>query len=234
MAVEYRCYRNYAAAVGYVGHEERVVIAAEYGGKPVRELSANLFSMNQVIEAVFIPDSLEVIDSGVFYGCEHLAYIGPAVSGKLPDCSVFHKNLRRIGSQAFQRTALKNLVFLEKGSLCIEEGAFAHCPLEIVTMDCEELELKGKGIFQDSGICLLFAPWASCWELPDMTFAGCKRLNMVDLSFSEVGSQCFYRCKSLKALPRGKHLSYIGVNAFLECGISEAKAAGLKKKRKEG
>lgn len=234
MVVEYRCYRNYAAATGYEGSEKRVVIAAEYGGKPVKEISANLFSMNQELEAVFIPDVVEVIDDGVFYGCRNLAYVGPAVSGELPGCSVFSENVRRIGSQAFQHTALKDITFLAEDNLRLEQGAFTHSEkLNIVTLACEELELEGEGIFQNSGIRAFSAPRGSCHRLPDMTFAGCKRLDTVNLQFGGVGSRCFYMCKSLKSLPRCGRLSYIGMNAFFECGISETKAAGLKRKRKE-
>lgn len=231
MALEYRCYRTYAVAANYEGTEKQVVIEAAYNDLPVLGICAGCFAGNQALEAVFVPECLEFVDDRGFYDCKSLRYIGPPVSGEtLPDRSVFSGAMRQAGAQAFQGTGLKEVCFLAEDSLQLDLFAFRGCgALERVSLACKELSL-GDGVFENCGIRVLSAPRGRLWTLPRMSFAGCKRLETVDLHFGVVEERCFYKCKSLRSLPRCNRLIFAGTNAFHESGISAASLAAQNKK----
>jgi len=99
--------------------ETRIVIPSEYHGKPVREIFDAAFAMNDVIEEVVIPDSVEKIGTMVFNQCHSLKNIS------------LGKGLKRLGFFAFHSTPFsedesnyKNgFLTLDGWCACLKDGA---------------------------------------------------------------------------------------------------------------
>ncbi len=233
MALEMYAYRRYAAVAGYSGNEKYVVIPRYYKGVPVTEIRDGAFA-GSAVEAVYVPDTLQVIGDNAFAGCYGLRYIGSdhlkgaapdaeeAVPGS-PDCPIHSTSslpsgLRKVGNGAFQKTALVDVEF---GADALEFGdsVFEGCrKLELVgCFKCDSLSL-GKRVFADSSLTHFYAPKARIDTVPEYTFANCTRLTDVVTYITAVGNRSFYRCEKLKKLYAPKTLRSIGHEAFAGCG----------------
>ena len=75
-----------------------LVIPGDYNGKPVTGIVDYAFSNNENIESVIIPDSIETLGMGVFYGCHNLTSItiGRGVNGIYSDVFAYCTSLKNI------------------------------------------------------------------------------------------------------------------------------------------
>lgn len=94
------------------GQEEEketvITIPSEYKNLPVKVIGDAAFSMNNIVEKVIIPDSIEKIGTMAFNQCEKL------------DVDGISKNIKRIGYFAFNKTkAAQNPAFNKDGMFII-------------------------------------------------------------------------------------------------------------------
>ena len=112
---------------------ERIVI-----GDKVRRLPAGLYTSNTNVTEVYLPSSIEILDSNVFAGCSNLSYISlsdniSTISDySFDDCRSlagihWPASLKHIGDRAFTNCQSLKTVSLPEGVECVEYGAFDGC-----------------------------------------------------------------------------------------------------------
>ncbi len=107
--------------------ETIIDIPAERAGKPVKEIFDAAFSMNEVIEEVRIPSSVEKIGSMAFNSCRHLKKI------------TLSPSLKRLGFFALNDTPLKEDEAYRCGKAFVVDGWLAGCD-----EDAEEIEIPPR------------------------------------------------------------------------------------------
>lgn len=104
--------------------ETVVDLPAEHDGKPVKEIFDAAFSMNEVVEEIHIPSSVEKIGSMAFNSCHKLKKIALSPS------------LKRLGFFALNDTPLKESEAYRRGKAFVVDGWLASCD-----EDAEEIEI---------------------------------------------------------------------------------------------
>lgn len=220
MDLEMFIYKRYAVVAKYTGTEPNVQIPDVYKGVPVTGIREKAFAHNTKVQRVFLPNTIEVIETGAFEGCTCLTYVGPCL-----DEAEFESNtlsqlpriLKLIESRAFAESSVENLS-IKSDSIVLGDSVFEDCPLlnRVEFPYCQKLYL-GKSIFRRSGISALYIPMASVTVLPNSMFAECVRLEEVQLNFAAVGDYSFFKCNNLRMLSIEKPIKKVGMHAFDGC-----------------
>jgi hypothetical protein len=77
--------------------EQVVVVPSTIDGKTVAEINKFAFNGNTNLEAVVLPDTVQVIDDGAFTGCKNLKYV------------FIPEGVKTIGSDAFNGNGIMEL-----------------------------------------------------------------------------------------------------------------------------
>ena len=166
------------------------------------------------IESVIIPDSVENIGAGAFYGCDHLKEInipeGVVTIGsyafedcKAVDSLVIPKTVTTVGSDAFSGCKLLESVTIQENSktgfkVTIGTSAFENC------VGLEEINMSGNVTSIDGS-----------------AFSGCTALENVVMpeGVTSIGNYAFSGCTALKSLTLPESLTSMGYYMIKDTAI---------------
>ncbi len=197
-----------ASIVGYDGKEPHLEIPPNIEGVRVTEIADSAFCDNQVIESVFIPDSVIRIRGGAFWHCRSLKTVN------LPS------ELEVLGNYAF--ADCNNLVgeivipqsLKEAGILC-----FSQCSsLRTIMIEDGVTQLFREMFAEADGLESIIIP-ETVTSLPVCLFGGCDNLVEVKLpsGLKEIGTDAFSHCFKLKEIEIPDGVETIGQCAFYCC-----------------
>ena len=203
---------TYAIAYDYEGEDTVILLASEYEGLPVKEIKNYLFSHNDNIVSVFIPNSVTYISEGAFYDCENLELV------ELSD------NIEKISESAFEDCP--KLSFNEHSNAKYLGNA-SNPYLALITANNENEENFSCTVHADTKIIAEYAFYENSYikeifigdsvtHINSYAFTQCTLLSNVDFgaNLKEIGNYAFSNCPKLASalLPEG--LKTIGSYAF--------------------
>lgn len=132
---------DYCTISRYLGREAVITIPNEVGGKPVRVIGSRAFQGLTTLQAVTLPDNIEVIDHHAFSECTNLRFIALGNGIRILGANAFEKclclhnlqlpsELRLIFDNAFDGcSALLQLHMSEESVIALGPNAFRGCPV---------------------------------------------------------------------------------------------------------
>ena len=221
----------------------RVTLAAT-----ITDIGSYAFYGCSSLGGVTIPAAVTTIRQSTFENCTSLAtasYNGTveiienrAFYGTAVSAFEFKNGLARLGSDAFTKTALTNVV-LPDSLTVIGQHVFDHCQLTSISMpSCVKLDTNCIRIFENSGKDMVVTiRFVNDTVLDDYLLynSGAKQVVLengiekignytfaknvfteIDLpeTLTDIGDYAFYFCKNLKSIYVPKHVVNIGAFAF--------------------
>ena len=186
-----------------------VVIPAEINGKPVTTIGKLAFEDRYEITKIVVPDTVRMIESGAFRGCENLTEI------VLPD------TVESIGAEAFSGCCRLVNFTVPTAVTEIRAETFKGCTnLEAVKLHPGIVRIHSYAFDGCASLKEIELP-DGLTEIAAHTFRGCSSLKTVVIpaSVTEVGAYAFNACKWLKNVVfLGDMLDgKIGEGAFRDC-----------------
>ncbi len=217
----------------------------------IESVGAYCFAGVRCVKSIDLPDTVTSIGMQAFYSCKGLKTIDlgnvtEINEGLFNDCSnltsvTMGDNVSKIGSNAFNRTAIEN-IHISEGLTSLGEGAFKgatkllaiNIPAGIkeiysdtfrgctalATVEIAEdsaLETIGKYAFYETGVTSISLP-ATLTKIDDYAFQYCKQLVTVEIASESkleyIGHQAFQTCEKLSGFDIPSTLTFIGVSAF--------------------
>ena len=214
-----------------------VIIPADLDGQRVTRINANAFSTHTNLERVFIPESIEYIETinqyasyeqGMpFTGCENLQ--GIFVESANPNyCSkdgvLFNKDKTELIAYP---AANKNTNYnIPKSVKRICNYAFAYCKYsESVTIPDSITVITDFAFYNCDALKKVELP-DSITEIGHMAFYSCDNLASAIIPYGvvKIGDFAFYSCKSLLSVTIPESVTSLGQEAFQDCsGLKTAK-----------
>ncbi len=189
----------------YYGTDTAIIIPETLGGKPVVQITAELFYEIQPT-GVKLPDSLVTIGDETFYYCTELLEVS------------FGKGLKEIGKSSFEGCVSLKSVEFPDGFERIGESAFANCTsLKSVKLP-DGLKYIETGAFVLSGIENVTIP-GSVECLSSQAFVLCDSLETVTVEsgVSKMEERVFETCTSLKKCELPDTVTEMDYNIFYQC-----------------
>ncbi len=187
--------------VEYIGEEPIVVIPEAIDGAAVAEIAANAFS-GDLIRAVYVPDTVDVIAQGAFNGCGGLStirlpfigdghenqFVGYAFGADEPDKNavalpasldmvIIGDRCNSVPDEAFRDAKALSAVVLPDSVTSIGKLAFYQC-YDLVYVSC-------------NGVC----------NIDEYAFAFCRSLYDINISSAKsVAKGALYACTALNSI----------------------------------
>lgn len=166
------------------------------------------------LQKIDLPEGLQILGIGVFYGCSELSQV------TLP------QSLVKVGSSVFNGTKIY-ASSVESGENLIYAGNWVvgvYNSAEIVNLDETSFKentvgISGKAFLRCENLETVKFP-ASIKYLGDSSFANNEKLHRVTIpnnGVEDIGASAFLGCESLNNLSIGEGLKRIGTNAFYGC-----------------
>lgn len=188
--------------------------------KTLKKISHFAFSDCQKLKSITIPDSVEIIENGVFENCFALESV------------VLPKNLKIINNSLFNMCLQLKEITIPESVYLIKDEAFHQCRKLKSIVIPGSVETIGEGAFQN------------CSELNDVVlnegvvtiksnvFRACENLKEIKLpnTLKSIGEYTFFECKGLKKIELPVSVNYLGKKIFMNCiNLKEVKIAnGIK------
>ena len=229
----------------YIGDKWNVTIPESIRGKRVVELADYSFSSADNIYFLNVPDTVERIGKGAFYGCKSINQLWIPFVGESRDATVNNYFSYIFGSDNWADSSNYLPSFMDFVSISsattIADYAFASCskinsigifaPLTKIGSysfkDTDinqvilptELQQIGEGAFYHSRVSKINIP-AGIKDILPYTFEGCE--NISDLEFGSnnletIGNNAFKGCSSSVHLTLPNSVTTIGEGAFSDC-----------------
>lgn len=182
--------------VAYLGESTNIKIPE--GVKTV----SNVFFINEELESISIPSTVETISDYAFYGCKRLKSVE------------LHKGIKKIGDWAFFGCEKLKSVIVPTGAE-IGEYSFAGCvKLETAAVNTRKIPPYAFARC-DRLENFTFGPQVK--EIGDYAFYFCEQLKKIDVQgkFEVIGAHAFRRV-GLEKMTLGTSVKKIGRSAFLE------------------
>lgn len=191
--------------VGYVGSSDTVTLPTDYNGEKY-SLYGYIFSGNDKIKSVTVPEGVTALPEGLFYNCTGLESV------TLPT------SLKTIGDKAFFNCAKLREISLPDGLEKIGSYAFYTCGSLKEIFFPETLKEIGSVAFYYTGLTELFIP-DSVTTIGQSAFWQCEALERVVIGegLKNIPSFCFNGCLKLKDVTFGSNIVEIGYMAFAFC-----------------
>ena len=149
--------------------ESKLVLPTEVEGKPVTRIGEKCFEDHDELEAVVLPETLEVIGYRAFYGCSKLSGMnipdtleqtgGWALAHTGFTSFVFPDGFDSLGYGTFYSSSKLETVILPEGVDSIGENTFRGCSkLQSVTIPCADIEINIKGFEENSKVTIIGVP----------------------------------------------------------------------------
>ena len=196
---------NGVSVENYYGTETAIIIPDTLGGKPVVQITPDVFSEIQPT-GVKLPDSLIKICDETFYYCTELIEI------------TFGSGLKEVGNSAFEGCISLRKVEFPDSFESIGEMAFANCiSLNEVTLP-DGLKYIHRGAFGLSGIEKITVP-SSVKCIESQAFVSCNSLKEVTIEtgVETLEERVFEGCPSLEKCYFPDTVTKIDYNVFHQC-----------------
>lgn len=167
------------------------------------------YPAGKTLSAYTLPEGVEWIDFGAFYGNEYLTTV------QLPSA------LNGIGNGAFSGCYNLNSINFPSSLQYIGDGAFVSTNISNVDLSaCNSLTTISGWAFQNSSISNLSLP-ASITTIGQYAFSICNNLTQVDWSgntnLGTLEDYVFWRCDNLNSVKLPRSVNAIGYGNFLSC-----------------
>ena len=220
---EYDDYCTIYSSVHYIS-DEVIYIPSHVNGKPVKVISGFWLAHSK---AVLIPDTVETIQAGAFYGCSSLesVYIPASVKEILIDEGSYAGYMFS-GSKANFYVDKANLNFVsDNGSLYTKDYKTLLIAGYSTNLSIQEgTEYIGGYAISIAGKHLktVSIP-SSLKEIGEGAFAGCSELKEVTVfeGVQSIGDKAFSGCYKLTAISLPSSVKSIGNSAFSGCGFKQ-------------
>ena len=205
--ISYRWYAG-GAEVIYCDPELRAVsIPSEVNGRKVTRIGEMAFYQYSDLVSVVLPESITVIDSMAFLGCDNLSSIN------------FPAGLTRIGKKAFQECRSLKSISLSDSLTEMRDGVFSNCSgLTSVVFPPGLTDIGNNVFFQCSNLQSVTLP-EKLTRIGSGAFDYCYSLKTIDIpeSVKSIGEGAFYHCRKLDSIALPKQLKRIEKKAFNQC-----------------
>ena len=193
MSLELFAYKRHAVVSKYKGEDKYVIIPQEYKGVPVTEIMAGAFANNRTLEGVFVPKTLQIIESNAFADCWNFKFISGGLEEseitdipgmpedewpdldalgeeEIPTMSIIPASVKTIADGAFKGTMIGD-VDCRTESLELGESAFEDCEHMhmLALFSCKHLTI-GRRTFKNSSLVRLYAPGVRMELVPEEAF----------------------------------------------------------------
>lgn len=195
------------AEVIYCDPELRAVsIPSEVNGRKVTRIGEMAFQYSDLVSVV-LPESITVIDSMAFLGCDNLSSIN------------FPAGLTRIGKKAFQGCTSLKSISLSDSLTEMRDGVFTNCPgLTSVVFPPGLTDIGDDVFFGCYNLQSVTLP-EKLTRIGSRAFYSCYRLKTIDIpeSVKSIGENAFDFCRELDSIALPKQLKRIEKKAFNQC-----------------
>ena len=179
-----------------------------------RVLYAGLYTNEDEIYELIVPDGVEVIDDYALAGLATLTKV------TLPS------TLGRIGAHAFEQcTGLTEIVFRNKELSEIDEAAFYGCTQLKSIIIPEGIKQIRKSTFEGcTNLSKITLPKKGLLSIDDKAFARCQSLTSISLptGLLSIGTETFSRC-GISNMTVPDSVSFIGKKAFYYSAVKSLK-----------
>lgn len=178
---------------GYNGSEKSIVIPSEFDGKPVIAIGDDVFSGNEEVSSVSIPDTVQSIGQNAFNNCSSLTSIDLGDS------------IKYLGDSCFNNCNL--LTSIDIPASLTASDARVGAPFSDYSYPSSCYSLRTATI-EGGGECI-----------PNSLFYGCIALEKVNIpkGIKTIGSFAFGNCESLKEVKIPDSVLDIYSQAFVDC-----------------
>ena len=169
--------------------------------------SHNLFLNGQEIKNLIIPESVQELKFGVFYGCSGLTSVS------------IGNSVTSIGNSAFSGCSGLTSVSIGNSVTSIGEYAFRGCSgLTSVEIPNSVTYINSSAFSGCSGLTSVEIP-NSVKSIGGSAFSGCSSLTSVEIpnSVTSIGNYAFYKCSGLTSVEIPNSVTSIGSSAFYGC-----------------
>lgn len=231
--------------VGIASDSKTLRIPPQIDGMPVVAIAADALSMNDDVEEIICPDTVESIGARAFGLNPKLkrlvlpSGVDEFKSSWITRCPsleelVLPGLVKEITRSVFENKSLKKLV-IGRGARSVEPGAFQDVCLEVVEIaeDNPFIETDGGAIYSKDGAELLalarpvefLAVMQGCKKIARKSCCGFAQLKEVELpdSLAEIGPFAFSR-SGIERFVAPSSLRVIDEKAFYGCALLEAVA----------
>ena len=171
----------------YKGTETDLTVPEEINGHRVSELSRPFDRVAETLVSVTLPDGLERIDTGAFYGCAKLQSV------------TIPQSVTVIDTQAFAGCSSLSGITLPEGVTEIWPYAFSGCTsLDAITLPQGLTFLGGRAFDGCTSLKSIVLP-DGLTKIESFTFNNCGSLEEVTLGkqITAIGTRAFFGCLSL-------------------------------------
>ena len=199
--------KSFYSVTGYSGSFERVVIPDTYNGLRVTAVSDGLFTGDENLREVVLPESIDEIGNDAFAGCVNLQSVTIPDSirtigdGAFSGCSSLTSAdlggmLETLGARAFEGcTSLQSVEFGENLAT-VGEFAFDGCSSLVSAYLPNSVSSLGTGAFRNNTSLQYVNIPSGISSIPRIAFQNCSSLRRVTIpsGISSIGESAFSCC----------------------------------------
>lgn len=226
--------KSFYSVTGYSGSFERVVIPDTYNGLRVTAVSDGLFTGDENLREVVLPESIDEIGNDAFAGCVNLQSVTIPDSirtigdGAFSGCSSLTSAdlggmLETLGARAFEGCTSMQSVEFGENLATVGEFAFDGCSSLVSAYLPNSVSSLGTGAFRNNTSLQYVNIPSGISSIPRIAFQNCSSLRRVTIpsGISSIGESAFSCCTSMSSLTIDGNVSVFGNSAFYRCeGLS--------------
>lgn len=226
--------KSFYSVTGYSGSFERVVIPDTYNGLRVTAVSDGLFTGDENLREVVLPESIDEIGNDAFAGCVNLQSVTIPDSirtigdGAFSGCSSLTSAdlggmLETLGARAFEGCTSMQSVEFGENLATVGEFAFDGCSSLVSAYLPNSVSSLGTGAFRNNTSLQYVNIPSGISSIPRIAFQNCSSLRRVTIpsGISSIGESAFSCCTSMSSLTIEGNVSVFGNSAFYRCeGLS--------------